>query len=257
MKVKRLVRLAVVSDRGRKRIVLRGQRIGIQLVGVPVDAEAAAEHGSLRGPIGEAKPRRPVVVGWINEFEARCRLELRRRRSGGCRNQCSVGRIQNSRVAIQAVRHGGQFVAQAIIQRELRHHLPVVQHEKAIPPFTDRSFGGEDRTWWTTEQGPARNRPRHSPCWYSLHRRCPEFLEIEQAARIVGRFTADGELAQLEAGHDVVAAAGPAQLVVAVDRAIVLVPVGAACCPASGRRRCPAHRHRSTVSRGCRKEYRN
>src|SRR5580658_4915596 len=53
------VRLTVVGNRGGKRIVLRCQGIGIQLVGIPVDAKAATNNTGFRSAIGEAKPGRP------------------------------------------------------------------------------------------------------------------------------------------------------------------------------------------------------
>ena len=73
--VQEVGRLTVVGDGGGKRIILRGQGVGIQLVGIPVDAKASSYYGRLREPVGKAKPGRPIIVCRIDKLEAGCWFE--------------------------------------------------------------------------------------------------------------------------------------------------------------------------------------
>ena len=54
--------------------------------------------------------------------------------------------IQNARVAIQAVGHRRQFIAQAIIQSQLTERLPVIENKETIAPLANRPFYRKDRS---------------------------------------------------------------------------------------------------------------
>src|SRR5205814_1304954 len=95
---------------------------------------------------------------------------------------------------VNAVGNRWQFVAQTIVQRELRIQLPVVEEEESVPPFRHHTFEFLNGRYVILRG------PEQEICCRVT---APWPGEVEQAAWIVGGSPTRDQFANFDSRHDV------------------------------------------------------